>query len=58
VGQIARHLGRNFIGIELNPLYIPLIEARIAKPWSPPKTKRLTKKKPAVNVRQKQMFST
>jgi DNA modification methylase len=31
VGVVAQHYGRNFIGIEINPDYVPLAHERIAK---------------------------
>jgi len=33
-GRVCRELGREFIGIELNPAYIALAEARIAAPFT------------------------
>lgn len=34
-GQVAVHLGRDFIGCELNPQYAAMAERRIETPWVP-----------------------
>lgn len=38
-GLMAEHLGRNWLGCELNPEYAAMAEARIAAGYKPPKTK-------------------
>jgi len=42
-GQVAVHLGRDFIGCELNPEYAAIAEQRINTPWQP-KTEKKPKK--------------
>ena len=37
-GAVAKSLGRDYILIEANPAYIPLIEARLAETKAPPRT--------------------
>ena len=48
VGQVARALGRQWVGTEVNPEYAALAEARIATDpkWKNAKAKRVKKEKP------------
>jgi DNA modification methylase len=42
-GQVAVHLGRDFIGCELNPEYAAIAEQRINTPWQPKGEKKSKK---------------
>jgi len=54
-GLVAKSLNRNYVGIELNPEYIKMAEARIAAPAKPEKKKRLSYKK-AIAIIQESLF--
>jgi len=43
-GLVAKHYGRDYIGIELNPEYIEIAKVRIERGMKPPKPKRVAAK--------------
>lgn len=51
-GLVAKQLNRNYVGIELNPEYIKMAEARIAAPVKPEKKKRLSYKKALATIQE------
>lgn len=55
-GQVATHMGRDFIGCELNPEYAEIAEVRINTPWQP-KTEKKPKRKRRVAPTQRVLFA-
>ena len=56
-GQVATHMGRDFIGCELNPEYAAIAEKRINTPWQPKTEKKPKRAKRHVQPSQKVLFA-